>query len=92
VSCAVTGAARSAARIDGAETGERGSGRPPRGKPRTRDLEHAVHTIVGRAAKADERWTRRIAVDNADNTIDVYFDPANCRGAHFGNIVKLTGA
>jgi len=32
-----------------------------------------------------------IAVDNADNTTDVYFDRANCRGADFGDIVKLTG-
>jgi hypothetical protein len=32
-----------------------------------------------------------IAVDNADNTTDVYFDRANCRGADFGDIVKLAG-
>lgn len=31
------------------------------------------------------------AVDNADNTTDVYFDRANCRGADFGDIVKLAG-
>jgi hypothetical protein len=32
-----------------------------------------------------------VAVDNADNTTDVYFDRANCRGADFGDIVKLAG-
>ena len=31
------------------------------------------------------------AVDNANNTTDVYFDRANCRGADFGDIVKLAG-
>jgi hypothetical protein len=31
------------------------------------------------------------AVDNADNTTDVYFDRASCRGSDFGDIVKLPG-
>ena len=31
------------------------------------------------------------AVDNADNTTDVYFDRGSCRGADFGDIVKLPG-
>ena len=31
------------------------------------------------------------AVDNPDNTTDVYFDRANCRGDDFGDIWKLPG-
>lgn len=32
-----------------------------------------------------------VAVDNADNTTDVYFDRGSCRGSDFGDIVKLPG-
>jgi len=33
-----------------------------------------------------------IAVDNADNTTNGYFDRASCRGADFGDIVKLASS
>lgn len=32
-----------------------------------------------------------VAVDNANNTTDVYFDRGSCRGLDFGDIVKLPG-
>jgi outer membrane protein assembly factor BamB len=32
-----------------------------------------------------------VAVDNSNNTTDVYFDRANCRSDDFGDIVKLAG-
>lgn len=32
-----------------------------------------------------------VAVDNADDTTDVYFDQGNCRGPDFGDILKLPG-
>lgn len=55
----------------------------------SRQLDGTESVLYAFPLHKDFRFTN--AVDNPDNTTDVYFDRANCRGADFGDIVKLPG-
>jgi hypothetical protein len=51
---------------------------------------HGTETVLYEFP-ANRDFQFSIAVDNADTTTVVYFDRASCRGADFGDIVKLAG-
>jgi hypothetical protein len=53
----------------------------------SRQLDGTESVLIAFPTNRDFRFTN--AVDNPDNTTDVYFDRANCRGDDFGDIWKL---
>jgi outer membrane protein assembly factor BamB len=55
----------------------------------SRQLDGTESVLFEFPINKDFRFTN--AVDNPDNTTDVYFDRANCRGDDFGDIWKLPG-
>jgi hypothetical protein len=55
----------------------------------SRQLDGTETVLYAVPTNRDFRFTN--AVDNPGNTTDVYFDRGNCRGADFGDIVKLPG-
>ena len=55
----------------------------------SRQLDGTETILIEFPTHKDFRFTN--AVDNPDDTTDVYFDRANCRGDDFGDIWKLPG-
>jgi len=55
----------------------------------SRQLDGTETVLIEFPTHKDFRFTN--AVDNPDDTTDVYFDRANCRGNDFGDIWKLPG-
>ena len=55
----------------------------------SRQLDGTETVLIEFPTHKDFRFTN--AVDNPDDTTDVYFDRANCRGDDFGDIWKLPG-
>jgi hypothetical protein len=55
----------------------------------SRQVDGTESVLIAFPTNKDFRFTS--AVDNPDNTTDIYFDRANCRGDDFGDIWKLPG-